>query len=126
MAAGVGRAPVALAWAILLGRAGEGAPKDSDDYRCRIDLYELSIESLADFRRKYVGFIFQVMNLFRTLDAQGLTLVMVTHSMENARYAGRLIQIRNGLIVADQKGADYAEQLEEPRVASSSLKRSER
>ncbi len=153
-----------------------------------IDLYELSTESLADFRREYIGFVFQqfqlipyltavenvelplivagrktreqrqmamealervglagkagrlpnqlsggeqervaiaraivnrpplvladeptgnldsatgeeVMDLFKALNAEGLTLVMVTHSNENARYARRLIRIRDGMVV---------------------------
>lgn len=157
-----------------------------------IDLYDLSVESLADFRREYIGFVFQqfqllpylsalenvqlplvvagtdsreqrrlamealeqvglsdkagrlpnqmsggeqervaiaraivnrpplvladeptgnldsstgeeVMNLFRALNTAGLTLIMVTHSLENAQHADRIIQIRDGMIVGDSR-----------------------
>lgn len=157
-----------------------------------IDLYDLSVESLADFRREYIGFVFQqfqlipyltaaenvelplivagrkpleqrrmalealdrvgladkagrlpnqlsggeqervaiaraivnhppllladeptgnldsstgeeVMNLFRTLNEEGLTLVMVTHSGENARFARRQIRLKDGQVVADRE-----------------------
>ena len=157
-----------------------------------IDLYDLSVESLADFRREYIGFVFQqfqlipyltavenvelplivagrkpveqrrmvlealdrvglagkagrlpnqlsggeqervaiaraivnhppllladeptgnldsgtgeeVMSLFRALNEEGLTLVMVTHSSENARFARRLIGIKDGRVVADRE-----------------------
>ena len=157
-----------------------------------IDLYDLSVESLADFRREYIGFVFQqfqlipyltaaenvelplivaghkpleqrrmalealdrvgladkagrlpnqlsggeqervaiaraivnhppllladeptgnldsstgeeVMSLFRALNEEGLTLVMVTHSSENARFARRQIRIKDGQVVADRE-----------------------
>jgi putative ABC transport system ATP-binding protein len=44
----------------------------------------------------------EIMNIFQALNhAQGLTIVMVTHSDEIASYAGRIIRFRDGLIVAD-------------------------
>lgn len=46
----------------------------------------------------------EIMNIFQTLnEAQGITIVMVTHSDEIASYAGRIVRFRDGLIVADTK-----------------------
>jgi len=44
----------------------------------------------------------EIMNIFQALnEAQGITIVMVTHSDEIASYASRIIRFRDGLIVAD-------------------------
>ncbi len=169
---------------------GLGRPSAGRIFVDGIELYKLSVESLADFRREYIGFVFQqfqlipyltamenvelplivaggkpgdrrrmalealgrvglgnkagrlpnqlsggeqervaiaraivnhppllladeptgnldsatgeeVMRLFQALNEQGLTLVMVTHSIENARYASRIVRIRDGEIVQD-------------------------
>lgn len=45
-----------------------------------------------------------VMALFKTLNAEGLTLVIVTHDIEVAAEANRRITFRDGLIVSDDKG----------------------
>jgi len=46
----------------------------------------------------------EIMNIFQHLNrAQGITIVMVTHSDEIAAYAGRIIGFRDGLIVSDKK-----------------------
>jgi len=44
-----------------------------------------------------------VMALFKALNAEGLTLVIVTHDVEVAAEADRRITFRDGLIVADDK-----------------------
>jgi putative ABC transport system ATP-binding protein len=46
----------------------------------------------------------EIMTIFQTLNkAQGITIVMVTHSDEIAAYAGRIIRFRDGLIVGDAR-----------------------
>ena len=41
----------------------------------------------------------EVLNMLERLHADGHTIVMVTHSSENAKRAGRIIEIRDGTIV---------------------------
>jgi len=41
----------------------------------------------------------EIMNLFKRLNAQGMTIVQVTHSEKNAAYGNRVIQLRDGWIV---------------------------
>ncbi len=40
----------------------------------------------------------EIMDLFRFLNQDGLTIVMVTHNRENARYVGKIVEIRDGSI----------------------------
>ncbi|HEY3694545.1 ABC transporter ATP-binding protein [Phenylobacterium sp.] len=47
----------------------------------------------------------EVLALFRQLNAEGLTLVVVTHDAEVAAQAARRIAFRDGRIVQDQPGA---------------------
>lgn len=44
----------------------------------------------------------EVLALFQELNDQGLTIVMVTHETDIARYAGRIVELRDGLIVRDE------------------------
>jgi putative ABC transport system ATP-binding protein len=41
----------------------------------------------------------EIMNLFKKLNAEGMTIVQVTHSEKNAGYGNRVIQLRDGWIV---------------------------
>lgn len=41
----------------------------------------------------------EVMNLLVKLNQEGTTILMVTHSMENAAYSGKVIQLHDGRIV---------------------------
>jgi putative ABC transport system ATP-binding protein len=41
----------------------------------------------------------EIMNLFKKLNAEGMTIVQVTHSEKNADYGNRVIQLRDGWIV---------------------------
>ena len=41
------------------------------------------------------------MELFRELNQQGTTIVQVTHSESNAAYGNRVIELRDGWLVAD-------------------------
>jgi putative ABC transport system ATP-binding protein len=51
----------------------------------------------------------EIMSIFQSLNqAQGITIVMVTHSDEIATYAGRIIRFRDGTIVEDAKVAKPA------------------
>ncbi|HEY0780713.1 MAG TPA: ABC transporter ATP-binding protein [Gemmatirosa sp.] len=43
----------------------------------------------------------EVMELFARLNREGTTVVQVTHSEENARYGSRLVQLKDGWVVAD-------------------------
>jgi len=45
----------------------------------------------------------EIMNLFTSLNQQGITIIMVTHEHDVAAYAGRQITFRDGLIIGDTK-----------------------
>lgn len=40
----------------------------------------------------------EIMELFQSLNAEGLTVLMVTHNPENCRYLGRTIMMKDGLL----------------------------
>ncbi len=42
-----------------------------------------------------------VMALFQALNAQGITIIVVTHEMEVAQYAKRIVEMRDGRIIRD-------------------------
>ena len=41
----------------------------------------------------------EIMNLFKKLNSEGMTIVQVTHSEKNTTYGNRIIQLRDGWIV---------------------------
>jgi ABC-type lipoprotein export system ATPase subunit len=41
----------------------------------------------------------EIMELFRTLNRDGTTIVQVTHSEENAKYSNRIVQLKDGWMV---------------------------
>ena len=45
----------------------------------------------------------EIMKLFTTLNEQGITVIMVTHSTEYARYAKRLIRLSDGRLAGEEK-----------------------
>ncbi|MFM9971110.1 MAG: MacB family efflux pump subunit, partial [Burkholderiales bacterium] len=51
----------------------------------------------------------EVMNLLRDLSARGHTIILITHALEVAREARRIIEIRDGNIVADPGPQPLAE-----------------
>jgi len=47
-----------------------------------------------------------VMTLFQDLNDQGITIVMVTHELDIARYCRRIIRMRDGRVIADEPVRD--------------------
>jgi putative ABC transport system ATP-binding protein len=45
----------------------------------------------------------EIMALFEKLNRSGRTIMMVTHDPETARHAKRIIRVRDGQIVADDR-----------------------
>ena len=43
-----------------------------------------------------------VMSVFQELNAQGITVIMVTHESDIARYARRIVELRDGHIIRDE------------------------
>lgn len=41
----------------------------------------------------------EIMNLFKKLNSEGMTIIQVTHSEKNASYGNRVIQLRDGWVV---------------------------
>jgi putative ABC transport system ATP-binding protein len=48
----------------------------------------------------------EIMGVFQELNSQGITIVMVTHELDIARYTKRNLIMRDGLIVSDQAVTD--------------------
>ena len=46
----------------------------------------------------------EIMELFTKLNAEGTTIVKVTHSEENAKYGSRVIELRDGWLYSDTAG----------------------
>jgi putative ABC transport system ATP-binding protein len=47
----------------------------------------------------------EIMALFQRLNEQGITVIVVTHDAEVARYAKRILRFRDGHLVADERTA---------------------
>lgn len=45
----------------------------------------------------------EIMHMFETLHAQGKTIILVTHEPDIAAYAKRIITVRDGLVLSDEK-----------------------
>ena len=50
----------------------------------------------------------EIMELFTELNRQGTTIVQVTHSVVNASYGSRTINLRDGWLVSDNGNASVA------------------
>ncbi|HEY6931110.1 MAG TPA: ATP-binding cassette domain-containing protein, partial [Thermoanaerobaculia bacterium] len=48
----------------------------------------------------------EIMRLFQRLNEEGMTIIQVTHSEENARYGQRIVRLRDGWIEGEEKVAD--------------------
>jgi len=44
----------------------------------------------------------QIMEIFKKLNDEGITIIQVTHSEENARYGKRIIRVVDGAVVSDE------------------------
>jgi putative ABC transport system ATP-binding protein len=51
---------------------------------------------------------YEIMDLFEALYAKGNTIIMVTHEEDIARYAHRIVRLRDGLVESDQANTDVA------------------
>ena len=49
----------------------------------------------------------EIMGMFQDLNAQGITIVLVTHEADVAMYAKRLIRIADGVVEYDGSVKDY-------------------
>jgi putative ABC transport system ATP-binding protein len=54
----------------------------------------------------------EIMLLFQRLNREGVTLVLVTHDPDVARHASRLVEMRDGHIVADDPVPDRVDAVE--------------
>jgi putative ABC transport system ATP-binding protein len=50
----------------------------------------------------------EIMDLFEALYVKGNTIIMVTHEEDIARYAHRIVRLRDGLVESDQENTDVA------------------
>ncbi|HEU6448440.1 MAG TPA: ABC transporter ATP-binding protein [Verrucomicrobiae bacterium] len=48
----------------------------------------------------------EIMGVFQKLNEEGITIVMVTHELDIARYTKRMVILRDGKIVTDERVAD--------------------
>ena len=49
---------------------------------------------------------YEIMGLFEALYAKGNTIIMVTHEEDIARYAHRIVRLRDGLVESDEINTD--------------------
>lgn len=47
-----------------------------------------------------------IMGILKSLNEQGKTIIMVTHEAEIAKYAGRIIKMRDGKIISDERNGN--------------------
>ena len=70
-----------------------------------IDLYALPGERLADFRREYLGFVFQSFNLVPYLTAlENVTLPLAVKRMPGAEKRARALEVLDRVGLADRAG----------------------
>jgi putative ABC transport system ATP-binding protein len=55
----------------------------------------------------------EIMGVFQELNRQGMTIVMVTHELDIARYTQRMVVMRDGRIVKDEPVRDRLDAAEE-------------
>jgi putative ABC transport system ATP-binding protein len=51
----------------------------------------------------------EIMKLLRDLNQQGRTIVLITHEPDIAAFAQRVVRLRDGVIVSDERPAEVAE-----------------
>ena len=59
----------------------------------------------------------EILSLFQKVNSEGMTLVMVTHDSDVARYAERIVELRDGLILRDEVVTDRSEAKSDLRVS---------
>jgi putative ABC transport system ATP-binding protein len=67
----------------------------------------------------------EIMGVFQKLNEQGITIVMVTHELDIARYTKRMVILRDGKIVTDEAVRDRliaANELQQLRQAQQAVK----
>ena len=57
----------------------------------------------------------EIMGIFQGLNRQGMTIVMVTHELDIARFAKRTVVMRDGRIVGDQPVTGRLDSVDELR-----------
>jgi putative ABC transport system ATP-binding protein len=57
----------------------------------------------------------EIMGVFQNLNAQGMTVIMVTHELDIAHYSARMVVMRDGRIVTDEAVRDRLSAPEELR-----------
>jgi len=45
----------------------------------------------------------EIMNIFKKLNREGMTIIMVTHETDIANYADRLIRLKDGVVLSDER-----------------------
>ena len=43
----------------------------------------------------------EIMDIFKELNDEGMTIIQVTHSEKNAEYGSRIVRLEDGMIVSD-------------------------
>jgi putative ABC transport system ATP-binding protein len=67
----------------------------------------------------------EIMGVFQKLNDQGITIIMVTHELDIARYTKRMVILRDGKIVTDEavQGRSVAEtELQKLRAEQQAVK----
>jgi putative ABC transport system ATP-binding protein len=60
-----------------------------------------------------------IMTLLKKLNAEGMTIIMVTHSEESARAAGRILKIEDGHLVVEERSVSDAATVKSARTGLS-------
>lgn len=103
------RALAALEWVNLADRAGHIPAQLSGGQQQRVAIARALINEpaviIADEPTGNLDSVSseEIMNLFKTLHEQGKTIIMVTHEEDVARYAQRILRLRDGKITGDEK-----------------------
>ncbi len=45
----------------------------------------------------------EIMEIFKKLNKEGMTIIQVTHSEKNAQYGNRIVRLKDGAIISDEK-----------------------
>jgi len=56
----------------------------------------------------------EIMELFMDLVASGMTLILVTHELDIAEHAMRVIEMRDGLVLSDRRNNPGLHSLQKP------------